>query len=231
VKTGHVRRIRRGVALATMSLLVAGAVPHSLAAQEAPGRPTLTIELPADSLLLKRGPLIRAANMLSRDRTKQFLDAGFPVRFHVRVELWTEGRFWLDQLESAREYDMFARYLKIEKKYEVILVEYDIALSLGKFDVMAEAERAVGRAVAPKISGARISRPQYYQATLAVETLSEKDLDDVERWLKGDIEPGISGEANPASLFSRIVKPIATRLLGGERVEYEATSERFRIRP
>jgi hypothetical protein len=222
---------RRGFAPVTMALLVAGAAPRPLRAQNAAGSPALTIELPSDSLLLKRGPLVRASNMLSRERTKKFLAAGFPARFHVRVELWSEGPFWLDNLESSREYDMFARFLPTEKKYEVILVEDDVALSLGKFDAMPEAERAVGRAVAPRITGARISRRQYYQASLVVETLSERDLDEVERWLKGDIEPGISGEANPASLVSRILKPLATRLLGGEKVSYDATSERFRVRP
>jgi hypothetical protein len=216
-----------------MALFVAGgmsAAPRGAAAQ-GDGRPTLTIELPADSLLLRRGPVVRASNMLSRERTRTFLDAGFPVRFHVRVALWSEGPFWFDDLESAREYEMFARFVRAEKKYEVILVEDDAALSLGKFDAVAGAEGAVGRAVAPRITGARTSRRQYYQATLIVETLSEQDLDEVERWLRGDVEPGITGGANPASLFSRIVKPIATRLLGGEKLEYEATSERFRVRP
>jgi hypothetical protein len=228
VSTGRFGRSRRGVALVTIASLVAGATPHVSRAQDV-ARPALTIELPADSLLLKRGPLVRATSMLSRERTRKFLDAGFPARFHFRLELWSEGRWlWLDQLESSREYDMFARFLPTEKKYEVILVENDVALSLGKFEAVADAERAVGRAIAPKITAARLGRQQYYQATLVVETLSEQDLDEVERWLKGDIEP-IGGDANPASLFSRIVKPIATRLLGGEKVVYETTSLKFRI--
>lgn len=215
------------MALATIGLFVAGATPRVASTQ---ARPALTIELPADSLLLRQGPLIRAERMLSRERTKTFLNAGFPVHLHVRIELLIEGRFWLDNLQSSREYDMFARYVKIEKKYEVILVEGDIALSLGKFDAVSDAERAVGRAVAPRISGARIDRPQYYVASLVVETLSERDLDDLAQWLRGDVGPGIRGGADPASLISKIVKPLATRLLGGEKVAYEATTAKFRVR-
>jgi hypothetical protein len=231
VKGAHDRGFWRRIAPVMMGIVVVGALPLAASAQTEPARPALTIELPADSLLLRRGPLVRATGMLSRERTRNLLLAGFPARFHVRVELWSEGPFWLDGLESSREYDMFVRFLPVERKYEVILVEDDVALSLGKFEAVAEAERAVGRAVAPRITGARIRRPQYYLVSLIVETLSEKDLDEVERWLKGDIEPGITGNANPASLFSRIVKPIASRLLGGEKVEYEATSDRFRVRP
>ena len=33
------------------------------------------------------------------------------------------------------------------------------------------------------------------------------------RWLKGDIEPGITGKANPASVITRGVRALATRLL------------------
>jgi hypothetical protein len=59
--------------------------------------------------------------------------------------------------------------------------------------------------------------------------LSEKDIDEVARWLKGDIEPGITGKANPASVITRGVRALATRLLGGEKAEYEATTPPFRV--
>lgn len=215
--------LRYGLALA--AIVAAGAAPvRALAAQD---RPQLSLELPADSLLSRRGPLIRATNMLAGERIRQLLLAGFPARFHFRIESWTEGRF-IDRLVTAGEYDILAQYLPAEKMYQVTQVQNDRALSLGKFAAVADAERAIGRANTAPVIARRSDRTQYYQATLVVEVLSEKDLDEVARWLQGDVEPGMTGRANPASIVSRGVRTLASRLLGGEKIEYEATSPRFR---
>jgi hypothetical protein len=218
-----------GVRIALATLMVAGALPRPALAQRTLERPELRMELPADSLLTRRGPRVRATNMLSREKIRKLLLAGFPARFHFRVELWSERGWFSDRLESAIEYDVFARYLPLEKKYDVIQVENDHALSLGKYDVIADADRAVGRPFAVPIVAARIEATQYYLTTLIVEALSEKDLDEVERWLKGDVQPGLTGEANPASIISRGLRTFASRLLGGEKSEYEVASAKFRI--
>jgi hypothetical protein len=212
-----------GLALAAMT--AAGATPaHTLGAQS---RPTLALELPPDSLLTRRGPLVRATNMLAGERIRQLLLAGFPARFHFRVERWSEGRFF-DKLEGAGEFDILAQYLPAEKMYQVTQVQDDRAFPLGKYAAVSDAERAIGRANIAPLSSRPSSRAQYYQASLLVEVLSEKDLDEVARWLQGDVGPGLTGRANPASVVSRGIRTLASRLLGGEKLEYETTSERFR---
>ena len=210
--------------MALAVLVTAGAIP--LAGQ---GRPSLSIELPADSLLTRRGPLVRATGMLTGDRIKELLNAGFPARFHFRVELWSQGPLFAS-FERAGEFDIVARYLPAEKLYEVMQVQNERAFSLGRFAAIADAQRAIGRANAAPVTARSSSRTQYYQATLTVEALSEKDIDEVARWLQGDVEPGMTGRANPASILSRGIRALATRLLGGEKTEYEATSPRFRAR-
>jgi len=187
------------------------------------------MQQPADSLLTRRGPLVRAARMLAGERIQKLLLAGFPARFHFRIELWSKGRFFIDQLEGATEWDVWARYLPTERLYEVLQVQDERALSLGKFADVADAERAIGRPNAAPIRARVSSRRQYYQATLVVEVLSERDLDEIARWLKGDVEPGITGDANPASILSRGIRTLASRLLGGEKLEYEATGPTFRV--
>ena len=214
--------LRFGVAL--VACFATGAVSvRTLGAQD---RPALTLELPADSLLGRRGPLIRATNMLAGERIRQLLLAGFPARFHFRIELWTEGRL-VDRLVTAGEYDILAQYLPAEKLYQVTQVQNDHALPLGKFAAVQDAERAIGRAHTAPVVARPSDRTQYYQATLLVEVLSEKDLDEVARWLQGDVAPGLTGRANPASIVSRGLRTVASRLLGGEKLEYGATSPRF----
>ncbi len=199
------------------------------AAVGAQGRPALTLEQPPDSLLTRRGPLVRATQMLAGERIKELLLAGFPARFHFRVELWSEGRFFLNQLQDAAEWDVWVRYLPVERTYEVLQVQDDQALSLGKFTAIADAERAIARPNAAVIAARPSTRPQYYQASLVVEVLSERDLDELARWLQGDVEPGITGRANPASILTRGIRTLASRLLGGEKLEYEVTGPQFRV--
>ena len=210
--------------LAGAALIAVSAVP--LGAQS---RPSLNIEQPADSLLTRRGPLVRASQMLAGDRIQKLLLAGFPARFHFRVELWSAGRFFLNQLEDAAEWDVLVRYLPVERLYEVLQVQDEQAFSLGRFSAIADAERAIGRPNAARMAARPSSRRQYYQATLVVEVLSARDLDEIARWLQGDVEPGITGEANPATIVSRGLRTLASRLLGGEKLEYVATGPTFRI--
>lgn len=214
---------RTWLALAVICAGGAGPGAPPLAAQV---RPELTLELPADSLLTRHGPLVRATGMLAGDRIKELLTAGFPARFHFRVALWSEGRFF-DRFVRAGEFDVLARFLPAEKLYEVMQVQDERAFSLGRFAALADAERAIGRANAAPVIAPRSSRQQYYQAALTVEVLSEKDIDEVARWLQGDIQPGLTGRANPASALSRGIRTLATRLLGGEKTQYEFTSPRF----
>lgn len=215
------RVARLGVALAAI-VFAAGAAP--LRAQD---RPELRVSLPPDSLLMRRGPLVSATGMLGSEHLQQLLLAGFPARFHFRVELWSEA-FIIDKFERLDEWDVLVRWLPTEHMYEVFHIQDDRPLPLGRFAAIADAERAVGRPSIARLTARSGGRPQYYQATLIVESLSERDLDEVSRWLQGDVEPGITGRANPASVLSRGIRTLASRLLGGERREYEATTAHFR---
>ena len=218
---------RLGIALAAP--VAAGAMPRIGHAQTATrASPELTLELPPDSLLARRGPLVRAEHMLAGERIQKLLLAGFPARFHFRVTLWTEA-FIFDNLERSAEFDVLVRYLPVEHLYEVVQVVDERALPLGRHAALADAERAIGRATLVPIAALRSDRRQYYQATLLVEVLSERDVDEVMRWLQGDVEPGITGRANPASVVSRGLRTLASRLLGGEKREYEVTSPGFRV--
>lgn len=188
------------------------------------------LELPADSLRTRQGPLVRASGMLAGERVQKLLAAGFPARFRFRVELWSDGRFLFDQLEAASEWLVLVQYAPIEREYQVVQVQNDQPLSLGRFAALADAERAVARPTRAALPAGRLQREQYYLATLSVEVLSERDIDEVARWLRGDVEPGLTGQASPASIVTRGVRALASRLLGGERLEYEAVSPKFRAR-
>ena len=59
--------------------------------------------------------------------------------------------------------------------------------------------------------------------------LSLTDLDEVERWLRGDLQPGLTGKANPGTIITRGLRTVAAKLLGSESREYEASTPMFRV--
>ena len=218
-------RRRRGFrdALAIVLLAVAGG---TLRAQT---EPTLEIRLPAADQVTTSGPLVIATNMLSSAHSREPLAAGFPAHFHFLVTLWSEGRF-TNSVERRAEYDVIVRYLAVEKKYEVIQLMNDLPpFSLGKFDRVEDAERAVARPTRVPITAFASKKPLYYRATLDVTILGESDLDEVDRWLKGEVEPAIHGDRNPGTTVTRSIRRLASRLLGGDSRQFEAATPVFHV--
>ena len=68
----------------------------------------------------------------------------------------------------------------------------------------------------------------YYNLLLDVEVLSLTDLDEVQRWLRGELKPAVSGKKNPGTAIGRGVRTLVVRLLGGEKRHYEARTGTFR---
>jgi hypothetical protein len=204
-------------------LLVVGVGP--LRAQRAP---TLEIRLPSPEQVARVGPLVIATDMLSSARARDPLANGFPARFHFVVELWTEGGL-TNQIVRRAEYDVVVALNVVEKKYEVVQSVNDHLLSLGKFDRIEDAEGAVARPTRVPIRAMASSKAFYYRVTLDVQILGASDLDEVNRWLKGELKPAIQGERNPGTAFTRSLRMLASRLLGGETREFEAATPAFRV--
>ena len=198
---------------------------NALHAQRAP---TLEIRLPAADQLTRVGPLVIATDMLSSPRARDPLAAGFPASFHFVVTLWSEGKFD-NTIERRSEYDVLVRFLAMEKKYEVIQNVNDHVLSLGKFDRVEDAEGAIARPTRAPIRAFSSRKQFYYRVTLDVQVLGASDLDEVNGWLKGELEPAIKGDRNPGSALTRSIRYLTSRILGGDSREFEAQTPAFQV--
>ncbi len=216
------RRLCRHL-LAVVALL--GATAATTSAQT---RPSLSITLPAVGEVTRTGPVVVASRMLSGRKLQELLASGFPARLHFVVELWSVGG-WVNDLERFTEWDVVVRWLAVERVYEVIQIIGARPFSLGRFAQLGDAASAVARPTRAPIVASATSRRMYYQATLTVETLSLSDLDEVERWLRGELRPAVRGERNPGTVLGRGLKTLGSRLLGGERREYVARTGVFQI--
>jgi hypothetical protein len=201
-------------------VLVLGAAPPA-AAQRAV---RLDVELPAQPG--RSGPRVRAVGVLADARLRDLLRNGFPTRLHFRTELWSTGG-WLNDFEGAAEWDVVVRYDPLDASYQVVRVVGDRVTSLGRYPELAQAQAAVERPYAPSIRVPRLGRRYYYNARVEVEPMSVNDLDEVERWLRGELRPAVRGERNPGTALGRGVGQLLVRLIGGERRELEARSGTF----
>ena len=214
-------RLFRQSLLALVVLLGATAT-----AARAQVRPELSITAPTPEKLTSAGPVVVAAHMLTGRRLQELLQSGFPARLHFAVELWSVGG-WVNDLERVAEWDVMVRWIALENVFEVTQIVREHPFSLGKFAQLNDAEAAVGRPVRASIVAFAGRKRFYYQATLAVESLSLSDLDEVDRWLRGELRPAVRGQRNPGTVFSRGIKTLASRMLGGERREYVARTAVF----
>ncbi|MDQ8144790.1 MAG: hypothetical protein P3A32_03870 [Gemmatimonadota bacterium] len=217
-----VRSLLRAVTLGAVLVPSLGAL---LGAQEqAPG---VLIELPATERLADDGPTVRAQGLLTSPNIATLVAAGFPARLRFRLELWTEGRL-VDELQRAVTWDVVVRRLGGDERYEVTQLVGAQRVALGAYRVFADAAGAAERGVRVPLRAPADGRSHYFVATVEVEALSVTDLDEVNRWLRGELEPALRGDRDAAPALGRGLRTLATRLLGGDRRRYEARSRSFR---
>lgn len=207
------------------ALGLAAVLVTAVGAQRAPG---VEILLPTPTRLTAEGPLVKARGVLTDERMRELLASGFPARLTYRVELWSSER-WLDQLHRTAEWEVDVRWRGVDKKYVVTQIVGGRSLSLGAFARIEDAESAVERPLRVPVAAPNSRRRFYYQAVLEVRTLSVSDLDEVNAWLQGELQPAVRGERNPGTALSRGVRSLTTRLLGGERREYGSRTPLFRL--
>ncbi|MGQ0650424.1 MAG: hypothetical protein ACT4P7_23030 [Gemmatimonadaceae bacterium] len=194
----------------------------------AQSRPVLTVMLPSADSLGSAGPVVRSRNIISDRRVRELMDHGFPARLRYRVELWSTAGLFDRQLQAV-EWDVAVRFDPLRRMFDVVRVIGDAEVPLGVFRRFADAAEEVERPYQPTVRVTINSSSLYYNVRLTLEMLSVGDLDELQRWVKGDLSPAVRGQRNPGTALSRGARTLLSRLLGGERRILETRSDRFRI--
>ena len=168
-------------------------------------------------------PMVAVREVLNEKPFEELLRNGFPTRLHVRVELWTFGR-WFDDVSSRDEWDVIVRYDLIERTYDVARITRDRITPLGSYANFADARAASELAYAPSLSTPAKGRRGYIAVQVDVQTVEMSDLDEMQRWLRGEARPAVEGKRNPGSALGAGLRTLVTRMLGGEVRHLEARS-------
>ncbi|MEO8192447.1 MAG: hypothetical protein ABI681_01270 [Gemmatimonadales bacterium] len=190
-------------------------------------KPQVSIVLPEASQLATEPPSVRSQRLVTDGATLDLMRNGFPARLHYRVERWSTGG-WFDDIAAEAEWDVVVRYDALGKSFQVYRAVRRNTTYLGSFTGIEEAEAAIDALFPVPISPPRKGKRSYYSLVLDIETLSLTELDEVERWLRGELKPAVRGKKNPGTAMGRGVRTVMVRLLGGDKRRYETRSGTFR---
>jgi len=166
--------------------------------------------------------IMRLGNVLADESLEDAVRSGLPLRIDVRVELWRDGFF--DGLEAGETWSAVLLFEPLDRQY-VLRPADDRARRFADYaEARAAIEAEYPLALAPRRSGR-----YYYTATLEIETLSLSDLEELERWLRGELGPAVSGNRSIVDAMGEGAKRLLIRLLGLPSRRIEVRSERFSI--
>ncbi len=181
---------------------------------------TRTIGSTTDPHSSAQNPAVRGIDMLADGQTRDLLRSGFPARLHFRVERWTAGGLF-NHLDATREWDVVVRYDPLTKQFRAARIVDNSVTVLGDFGAYSDLAAVLSAPYMVPVAPARRGR-YYYSADLDVEMLSLSDLDEVERWLRGELRPCRQGPAQrgnschqrPAHTLSEVDRRGAPALRG-----------------
>jgi hypothetical protein len=217
------------------ALLVVAAAPATLAvaapreAQAQAGNSVrLEVRLTPDSAPTgARAPVVRSDNLLGDGRWLSTLRSGLPVRLHYRVETWRSRNGWLDQLSRQVYWDVVLRHEPLLDQYTMLTI-FGSRVQERRYATLDALTAALAFAyqinVSPDESG-----NYYYAATLEISTLSDSDLDELERFLEGGLERA-RGREGLGDALGRGATRFLLRLAGLPTLRLEARTRRFSVR-
>lgn len=216
------------MALAAGMLLFGATVPGPLAAQD-PAAVRLGIRLSPDSSPNgARVPVVRSENLLADGRWLSTLRSGLPVRLHYRVEVWRSRSGWLDLLTRQAEWDVVIRHEPLLDQY-TLLTLFANRVQERRYATVDALSAALAFAYQVNI---RPIEPgtYYYTGVQEVSTLSDSDLDELERFLEGDLDEVTRSKRNLGDALGRSATRFLLRLAGLPSLRLEARSESFVVR-
>jgi hypothetical protein len=228
-QAGLLQMLRWARRAAVLTSALASTAVCRLGAQD-PGDVRLRIALSADSTPAgSRAPLVRSENMLgSNSRWLAALRSGLPIRLHYRVEVWRSRGAWFDTFERQAEWDVLIRHEPLLDQY-TLLTFVGAARQERRYATLDALGAALAFAYQVNVRPVEAGR-YYYTASLQVTTLSDSDLDELERFLAGDLDQEEERGENFGDALGRGATRFLLRLAGLPSLRLEARSQHFSVR-
>lgn len=175
-----------------------------------PGTGEATVEM---GNILGEGPLLEAVH------------SGLPLRIRVTTQLWKDGFF--DDEVGRHEWRASVIFDPLTRRYRIQAAGQ--STSTREVNTLPEARLILQQTLDVPL------RPRgegrfYYLADVEIETLSLSDLEELERWLQGELGPAVTGEDDVRGALARGLRRVLVRMLGLPNRKIRLRSPSFEIR-
>jgi hypothetical protein len=211
------------VAVAATLTLAAGA-----ARAQSPATARLTVRLADSASSGSRAPVVRSEHLLDDGRWLSALRSGLPVRLHYTVGVWRSRGGWFDAFERQAEWDVVLHHEPLLDQYTVLTVVSGRARER-RYATIDALTAALAFAYQVSVQPAQAGR-YYYTASLAISTLSDSDLDELQRFLEGDLGDMAKGKEGVGDALGRGATRFLLRLAGLPSLRLEVRSPTFDVR-
>jgi hypothetical protein len=186
--------------------------------------PTLTVTLQSNI------PRVRSTGLLADGKFVGLMRSGFPLRLHYRLELWRVRSSWFDQFVREVSWDAVARNDPLADDFVLIRQGGQVSRYAASDELSAALDIPYVVTLRPPAPPPGTAGGRYYfVARLEVTTLNDTDLQELSRWLSGDVGPVVSGEGDFGEALARGAQRVLVRLAGLPRQRLEARSPTIRI--
>ncbi len=187
--------------------------------------PRLAAQRTAPSLAVTRDGVVarvQAHGLLDDGRFIDLMRSGFPLRLHFRLELWHDRSGWFDRFLKGVEWDAVARLDPLADEY--VLISYGGTVK--RFATTAGLDSALDVPYRVPLEAGESGR-LYFVGHLDVTTLNDTDLEELTRWLKGDVTPAVSGQENLGQALAHGAQRALVRIAGLPTLSLEGRSDDF----
>lgn len=174
-----------------------------------------------------RKPVVILRNLLNDERWDQALDNSLPLVVTYTLQTWRSRDGWIDELMSETTWQTVVLKEPLEEEYTVSLVVGNRLQRPRRFAVRDSAIKYVGLPQRVELFPQRAGR-FYYSLTTKITALSDRDMDQLERFLAGDPDLDIP---EPGTAVGRGVRRFLLRIAGLPSQVLEARSPQFTVQP
>lgn len=165
---------------------------------------------------------VQAHGLLTDGKFVDLMRSGFPLRLHYRLELWRDRSGWFDSYITGVEWDVVARHDPLADEFIVL----GYGGSVKRYNTTEDLDVALDvpyRVTLDAHGGGRF----YLVAHLDVSTLNDTDLEELTRWLKGDVTPAVSGQEDLGAALAHGAQRALVRIAGLPTLRLEGRSQDF----
>ena len=185
--------------------------------------PSLTAQAPA--LAVTRDDhvaRVQATGLLDDGRFVDLMQSGFPLRLHFRLELWHTRSGWFDRYVTGVEWEAVARHDPLAEEFVLVRTGGGVTRYNATEDLAAALALPYRVALEARGGGGF-----YLVARLEVTTLNDSDLEELTRWLNGDVTPAVSGRESFGQALTHGAQRALVRIAGLPTLTLEGRSAVF----